>query len=77
MKKFNYVKWKSGVLPGLLTEQVTPPTCYICNSGSSLPIQGQQTGPAFEMNWGGGVTGFYGPQGQCMVTGSWLSAGDA
>lgn len=90
MKKFNYVKWKSNVLPGLLTEQIgtssiggcnpftvggasstNPPCCYICNSGSSLPIQGQQTGPAFEMNWGGGYFGFSGSQGQCMVTGSY------
>jgi len=40
MKKFNYIKWKSQTLPGLLTEQLSAPTCYVCLSGS------QESGPA-------------------------------
>ena len=49
MNKFNYVKWKSEKLPGLLTEQVTGPGLPGCPPGSTsgLNLGCQNYGPIY------------------------------
>jgi len=50
MKKFNYIKWKSSILPGLLTEQATGSatgsyiTCYGCEQGQIISNSSTFTG---------------------------------
>ena len=59
MKKFNYIKWKSGVLPGLLTEQTgSYITCYGCTAGQIVPNNNTFTG-SYDISYNN-ITGYCG-----------------